>query len=105
MTASAAPPPPDAAQVYADVRGWRDYLRGEEAAIDDETRDEIVSTIVGALNPRDDDMAFDHIVLEALTEAIVFIRTQPCTCLPGEDGEPCYRCQVLGRWHDEVEDR
>jgi hypothetical protein len=62
-------------------------------------------TIALAFNPSDDDVAAESILADAVEAAALFIERQPCECPEGDDDDPCDRCLVLGRWHDEAQER
>ena len=66
-------------------------------------RDEIIARF----NPRDDDIAEEAIMMEAIGNAADFILGFPCLCTPGVitfDDQPCRRCSVLGMRMNQRED-
>lgn len=62
--------------------------------------------IIEAFNPPDDDVAECCLLADSVAHAFAFIVAVPCTCEDTEqDGDPCDRCQVLGRINDEPIER
>lgn len=56
--------------------------------------------IIEQLNPHDDDTSELTIMCDAVTGAVAYIESQPCTCTRGASenhNDPCNRCAVLGR--------
>ena len=56
--------------------------------------------IVEHLNPPDDDVSEESILIAAVARAAGFIEAQPCSC-DAPDGEACDRCIALGRFANE----
>ncbi len=68
---------------------------------------DLFNVVVYLLNPPDSDSWHP---LDAIRAAAAFIEAQPCTC-PPEAGppdyveDPCERCRILGRIHDQPQTR
>lgn len=89
-------------------------MAGEEGVMGDNLRDfemdpgsaaELAKLIYERLNPRDGDESFEYLIIEAVEGAISYAERQACSCLPGDEADPCDRCYVLGRWHDKAVER
>lgn len=88
---------------YAYSRALDDHPNSETDA--DEVGLAFLShAVVTAFNPPGDDVAFESILATAIERAALFIQGLPCECGPGDD-DPCGRCSVLGRHHDEWVER
>lgn len=60
----------------------------------------MLADVIGEeLNTFDDQEGEAGVCIEAIREIAEYVRSLPCTCVPGYDGEPCRRCRVLGLWH------
>jgi hypothetical protein len=57
----------------------------------------LADAVEGELNPPDGDGAEVDICITAVVRIAEFVRGLPCTCTPGDDGEPCGRCDALGQ--------
>lgn len=80
---------------------WRGSFSGDDDAYRTELLEDLAATIDWCFNPRDDDVAVNSILIDAVLGAAAYIASLPCTCAPGDDDGPCDRCSALGRWHDE----
>jgi hypothetical protein len=62
----------------------------------------LADKVVDLLDPRDDDAAEVSACMDAVERVANYVKSQPCTCTPGHDDEPCGRCAAIGQWHGEV---
>lgn len=87
-------------QIIADQERTIARLRSEVELLEHHDR-ELEEAIVERFNPPDDDSSTTYTVLEHVAD---LVEAQPCACPAGagEDEEPCWRCQALGRVNDEA---
>ena len=82
---------------------WAGSFLNDDPGGTPEAAEVLAGAIDYAFNPPDGDGAAEAGLVDAVLKAMRFIEDQACTCVPDDD--PCPRCEALGRFQDEREQR